>query len=569
MKQFKHGLVFLVLSLSGGVSIAQSIEDGRKFMYYERYKSAKEVFQKLLASNPNNDEAAYWLGQCDLASDDRTAKDVTDTRAFYQSKLMANPNSPLLMAGIGHTELIEGKGQDARNHFEAAISLSQAKSIAVLNAVGFANGNPEAKSGDPAYAVDKLKLATQIKKFNDPDVMVNLGDAYRRLGDGGNAQLSYEAALAIRPDYARAKYRLGRLYQSQGVGQEDIYMRYYNEAIALDPKYAPVYNTLFNYYYSTNVSRSAEYLEKWLANSDDDPKACSYRASMKYAQGLFNEAITKADDCIRSEGANPYPNLYGIKALAYDRMNDSVNAKASYEEYFKRQSEDKIGPGDYAKYAMLLLKFPGNEVKAGEMVEKAVRFDSVESNRVSYLKALAQTYEVQKKFKEAGEWYGKLLDIKKNFGKTDLYNSGYSFFKGGDFSSSINVFNRYIEKFPQDVFGYYMVGKASAALDSTGALGLAIPHYQKVVEIGEQETDKEKVKNQLLGAYKYFIEYQYNVQKDQAAALQFVDKALAIDPNDEQLKSNREFISKNDPKNQPRRPATPAKPAKPAAPSKP
>ena len=84
-----------------------------------------------------------------------------------------------------------------------------------MNAVGFANGNPEAKSGDPAYAVDKLKLATQIKKFNDPDVMVNLGDAYRRLGDGGNAQLSYEAALAIRPDYARAKYRLGRLYQSQ------------------------------------------------------------------------------------------------------------------------------------------------------------------------------------------------------------------------------------------------------------------------------------------------------------------------------------------------------------------
>ena len=56
----------------------------------------------------------------------------------------------------------------------------------------------------------------------------------------------------------------------------------------------------------------------------------------------------------------------------------------------------------------------------------------------------------------------------KNFGKTDLYNSGYSFFKGGDFSSSINVFNRYIEKFPQDRFGYYMVGKAKCSLDSTG-----------------------------------------------------------------------------------------------------
>lgn len=564
MKKFKQGMFFLAVLLSGGVLKAQSIEDGRKFMYYERYKSAKEVFQKLLAANPNNDEAAYWLGQCTLASDDRTAKDVADTRAFYQSKLMANPNSPLLMAGIGHTELIEGKGQDARNHFEAAISLSQGKNISVLNAVGFANGNPEAKTGDPAYAVEKLKLATQVRKFNDPDVLVNLGDAYRRLGDGGNAQLSYDAALAIKPDYARAKYRLGRLYQTQGISQEDLYMKYFNEAIALDPKYAPVYNTLFNYYYNTNVSRSAEYLEKWLANSDDDPRACAYRASMKYAQGLFNEAITKADECIREEGTNPYPNLFGIKALAYDRMNDSANAKASYEEYFKRQSEDKIGPGDYARYAMLLLKFPGNEAKAGEMVDKAVLLDSVENNKVSYLKSMAQAYEVQKKFREAGDWYRKLLEVKKNFGKTDLYNSGYSFFKGGDFTSSINVFNRYVEKFPQDVFGYYMIAKANSVLDSTGAQGLAIPFYQKVVEIGEAEQDKEKVKNQLLGAYKYFIEYQYNIQKDQAAALQFVDKALALDPNDEQLKSNREFISKNDPKNQPRKPSPP-KPPKPGS----
>ena len=45
---------------------------------------------------------------------------------FINPKLIANPNSPLLMAGIGHTRLIEGKGQDYQS-FEAAISLSRAK----------------------------------------------------------------------------------------------------------------------------------------------------------------------------------------------------------------------------------------------------------------------------------------------------------------------------------------------------------------------------------------------------------------------------------------------------------
>ena len=54
---------------------------------------------------------------------------------------MANSNNPLLLAGMGHIELLEGKTQDARNRFETAISLSQGKNVAVLNAVGFANVN--------------------------------------------------------------------------------------------------------------------------------------------------------------------------------------------------------------------------------------------------------------------------------------------------------------------------------------------------------------------------------------------------------------------------------------------
>ncbi|HNP53327.1 MAG TPA: hypothetical protein PKK69_01875 [Ferruginibacter sp.] len=570
MKQIRKGVIFLALSGWAFVAQAQSVEDGRKFMYYERYKSAKDVFQKVLSANPNNEEAAYWLGQSMINDDDRTDQDLAAAKSMYQSKLSANPNSPLLMAGIGHIELIEGKTQDARNHFEAAISLSQGKSIAVLNAVGYANGNPDAKNGDAGYAIGKLKQATEIKKFADPDVLVNLGDAYRRTGDGGQAQLSYDAALALQANYARAKYRLGKMYQSQGIAQEDIYMRYYNEAITLDPKYAPVYFALFNYYYSTNVTRAAEYLDKWLANSDDDPRACAYKSSMKYAQGLFNEAINKADDCIKAE-ANPYPNLYGIKALAYNRLNDSVNARASYEEYFKRQNPDKIGAGDYSSYAMLLLKFPGNEALAGQMVDKAVQLDSIETNKVNYLKAMAQVFESQKKFKEAAEWYNKILAVKKNPGKTDMYYAGYNYFRGSDYPASVGVFTKYTEKFPEDVFGYYMIGKANGAIDSTGEQGLAAPFYQKVIELGEKEADKEKVKNQLIGAYKYFIEYQYNQKKDQAGALQYVDKALALDPSDEQLVANRELISKNDPAKAPPRKPAPPKPAKPsgAAPTPP
>jgi Flp pilus assembly protein TadD len=556
MRKITTGLLFLAaLLFAGTAAMAQSIEEGKKFMYYERFKSAKNVFQKLVAANPNNEEAIYLLGQAEIG-----LENIPAAKTLYQTRLASAPNSPLVLAGMGHVELLEGKKQDARNRFETAISLSQGKSIAVLNAVGFANANPDSKNGDAAYAIDKLKLATTIKKFNDPEVYANLGDAYRKFADGGNAVLSYQAALALNPNYARAIYRTGRVYQTQGATQEPIYMKYYNDAIAKDPAYAPVYTTLFQYFYETNVTKSAEYLDKLLANSDDDPKACSYKASMKYAQGLFMEAVSQANACIAAEGNNPYINLFKIKAFAYNRLKDSANAKSSFEEYFKRQSPDKIDGGDYSAYAALLLKFPGNEERVGELVNKAVAMDSVETNKVGYIKSLAAAYDVQKKYKESGDWYGKVLTIKKNYNNVDLFNAGYAYYQAGLYDSSNRIFTIYNEKYPNDIFGYYMMGNSSSIIDSTQKLGLAAPYYKKVIEIGEADPTKANAKARLMVAYKYFIGYEYNINKNQAAALAILDKAIALDPADAQLISNREFISKNDPKAAVKKPAPAAKP---------
>lgn len=548
MKKIKIGMMFLIAVFSVNIIIAQSIEDGKRFLYYERFKSAKNIFQKMLATNPNNEEAAYWLGQAEIG-----LENVPAAKSLYQSKLASNSNSALLIAGMGHIALLEGNKQDAKSRFETAISLSQGKNIAVLNAVGYANANPDSKNGDAAYAIDQLKKATQIKGFKDPDVYTNLGDAYRKFADGGNAILAYEQALKINPNYARATYRIGKVYQTQGRSQEEIYMRYFNDAIAKDPTYAPAYSNLFDYYYNIDVPKAATYLEKTLANSDDDPKACYYRASVKYAQGLFNEAVTKANECITAGGNSVYPNLYGIKAYAYNKLNDTANAKSSFEEYFKKQTPDKIGSGDYSAYATVLLKFPGNEATAGSLVDKAVQLDSVEANKVSYLKAIALAYENQKKYKEAGDWYSKVLVVKKNASNVDLYNAGYGYFRAGDYNTAVGIFNKYIAKYPEDAFGYYMVGKSYAGIDSTGALGLALPGYQKTLELGEAATDKSKVKNQLIGTYKYFIEYYYNVKKDRTKALEYADKAIALDPADTQLVENKDFISKNDPNAPPKK----------------
>lgn len=563
MNKIKAAVLFFTMVVGANFVKAQTIEDGKKFMYYEKYISAKDVFQKLLAANPNNTDAAYWLGQSMILTHDN--RDIPGAKEIYRKTLEANSNNALLTAGMGHIELLEGKSQDARNRFETAISLSQGKSIPVLNAIGAANASFDNKNGDAAYAIEKLKLATTLKGFKDPETYCLLGDAYRKVTDGGSAQRAYESALTIVSNYARAKYRIGRIYQTQGKEQADIYMQYYNDAIAMDPNYTPVYYNLYELLYKTNIAKSAEYLEKYLTlMGADEPQACYYRATIKFAQGLFAESITQAEGCITSAGAAADPRLHGLIGYTKDKLGDSTGAKAAFEKFFQLEKPENLGPTDYSTYAKILLKFPGNEALAGTYMNKAVDADSTEAGKIELIKSVATGFETQKKFADAAEWYKKILGIKKNVGKSDIFNAAYNYYKGGNYQAAAETWAMYTAKYPEETYGYYMTGMAQNKIDTSFALSLAVPSYQKVIDLGEAQwaTDSVKVKTHLLNAYKFFIQYSWNGKKDAKAAVEYCDKYLLKDPNDTEVQGYRTaFISMmNKPATPPR--TTPAtKPA--------
>jgi Flp pilus assembly protein TadD len=570
MKKIKAVVFLLVTMVMANVVKAQSLEEGRKFFYYTKFLSAKATFEKLVAANPKDADAAYWLATTMITPDE--TKDLPKAREVLTKALEANPNNALLIAGMGHVELHEGKTQEARNRFETAISLSQGKSIAVLNAIGLANGDYDSKNGDANYAIQKLKQATTIKGFKDPETYGLLGDAYRKFTDGGSAQEAYQNALAIDPKYARAKYRIGKIYQTQGTSQEEIYMKYFNEAIALDPNYIPVYFNLYQLFYKTNVPKAAEYLDKYLAlKGTDEPDACYYKSTIKYAQGLFAETITQADACIAQSGTDIDPNLYGLKGYAYDKLNDSVNAKAAFEKFFQFQKPDKIGSGDYETYIRILLKFPGNEVLAGTLTDKAVTMDSTEAGKVSLLRNIAARFEAQKQYLPAGEWYKKILNVKQAPTKTDIYYSAYNLYRGGNYDAALADWANYTTKYPDETFGWYMTALAQAKIDTTMEQGLAAPSYQKVIDIGEAQwaTDSAKVKGHLLSAYKYFIQYAFNVKKDKKLASDYSAKYLVKEPTDAEVQEFKKIFDNPATKVPSARPATPAAPKTPTPPAPP
>ena len=144
---------------------AQTIQEGKNHLYADRYKSATGVFEKLLATNPNNIEATYWLGQTYLEMDEIAGARLAATRQLYEKALQSSANAPLLIVGMGHVELRENKTSEARQRFEIALTMTRTKKgddPAILTAVGRANA--EAKAGDYNYAIEKLLAAVMTAK---------------------------------------------------------------------------------------------------------------------------------------------------------------------------------------------------------------------------------------------------------------------------------------------------------------------------------------------------------------------------------------------------------------------
>ena len=140
------------LLLASGLK-AQTIQEGMNHLYADRFKSAIGVFEKLLATNPNNIEATYWLGQTYFDMDDNAK-----ARQLYDKALATNGSAPLILVGLGHADLHDNKTSDARQKFEAAITAATTRKGAdpiVLTAIGRAN--VDSKAGDFNYAIEKLK----------------------------------------------------------------------------------------------------------------------------------------------------------------------------------------------------------------------------------------------------------------------------------------------------------------------------------------------------------------------------------------------------------------------------
>jgi tetratricopeptide (TPR) repeat protein len=530
-------IFWVVLNLQ---SVAQTLEEGKNFIYYERFASARDVFQKIWTTAPSNTEAAYWLGQAYLG-----LEQVSNAKQVYQTALQANGNAPLLLVGIGEIELHENKQTDAKSRFETAISLTKAKDIEVLHAVGRANVN--VKQGDPSYALAKLQLATTLKGFKDATVYITIGDAYRKQLDGGNAIVSYKTALSMNPKLASAWHKEGQIYETQK--NKEFFLPAFEQAIATDPNYGPVYYSLYVYWYFRDVAKAEDYLHKYISVIDEDPQNDYYSIDLKYASKQYSQAIAESDALITKVGVNVIkPRIYRLKAYSYKALSDYSNALASADEFFKKAGPDEIVPKDYELYADILAGIPGSETKAYSYYERSISLDTLAENRVACLQKAADLAKKLGDKPGIAYWLEKQFLIKKTPSNVDLYNLGVAYFDAGDkqfanYFKADSVFSVYTGRYPEQALGYYWRGRTGWSIDTTMAQGLANPHFEKFIDLATKGKDSLTLRSRVKIAYRYFIGYATIVKKDSKMAIEYCDKILALDPLDKEAAEFKKQLS--------------------------
>ncbi len=548
MKKISLSLVALVVGIS--LSFAQSVEQGRKFFYYERYKSAKETFEKVLASNPNNIDAVYWLGQTLIEQ-----KDSMAAKALYQKALSSNGNAPLLLAGMGHIELIEGKTNDARQRFETAISLTKGKDVGVMNAIGRAISGT--KSGDATYAVEKLTQATQVKGFNDPNTYLLLGDAYRKNIDGGGAVTAYTKAFTLDNKLAAAQYKIGKVYMTQN--NKEYFLPAFEQAIQIDPAYTPALYELFYYWYFRDVNKAEQYLNQYTANADQGPELEYLRTDFRYAKGDFAGAKARAQELINQFGEKVNPRMYRMIAYTSDTLGDAAGAKQAMNTFLAKADSSLVLPADYVELANINAKIPGSEQEAFMNLQTAVRIDTAADKKVEYITKAAALAKKLGDRKQEANWLGIAYRMDKNPTQTDLYNWGMANYQAANYDSAIYIFcDMYQSKYPNEIFGYLWCARAWQGKDTTLATGNGAAAYEKLAQMAIT-IDSVKYKTQAVNALFTLTTYANDAKKDPKAALGYIERILQIDPANAPAQKIRDILQKavNRPAQQPRQETKP------------
>jgi len=191
---------------------------------------------------------------------------------------------------------------------------------------------------------------------------------------------------------------------------------------------------------------------------------------------------------------------------------------------------------DFSSYADLLLKQKKDSL-AAIAFQKSLNLDN---NQPKIHQTLIDYYFKAKRYDACESACRAAIKIRKQPFFNDYFNLGRSLYFEHKYPQADSAFAKTIELQPKITLGYLWAARSKGAQDEELKDGLAKPFYEKVIEIGE--VDKDKNKNDLTAAYQYMGSY-HMINQENKIAKEYWEKVLAFNPEDANAKEAIKIIN--------------------------
>lgn len=540
MNKFKIFSVAFIAATS--LTQAQDVEQAKKAIDAEQYEKAKIALKGILQAKPSNGKAAFLLGNVYLK------QSVEDSaRIYFQKGLAASDNARFNNIGLGQLDLQAGKAAEAKAKFDLVAKDVKKKDVEEYIYIANAYMNSTKPDYKNAIAVlSKAKLANP----ESADVLLALGDAFYGDKNQNEAYTAYRDAFQKDNRLLRAKMQLGVLLKNARNFPEA--KKTYDEVIALNSSYGPVYRELAETYYlwantdgknyASHIKTALDYYEKYLTLTD-----YSLDSRMRHADFLilakdYKALEVEANKMKQLDKVNPRILRY-LGYSAYENGNTDAAITALTD--FTTNPANKVIAKDYYFLGLAKAKKAVNadgtidatkfDLALAE-VKKAVELDPTIADE---LNAVGKVYFGNKQYSESA----KIFEIaitnpkSKNFLEDNIYyglnvyteNRGKTADKLDKVSleKADKALDAVIAASPEYTESYVYKARINNTLEKEDVV---VANYQKFIDLVMAKTPEDQKTNQgkIIEAYNNMAAIFANT--DKAKAKELFNKTLALDP---------------------------------------
>ncbi|OOG78017.1 lipopolysaccharide assembly protein LapB [Flavobacterium sp. A45] len=310
---------------------AQDIKQAKSAIDAEKYEKAKEILEAITASKPTDGYAKFLLGNVSLLKGDYPA-----AKSHFDAGILCSTKGNFNYIGLGYIALDKGDVAEAEKYFALATQNSSKKDLEEMVYIGKAytySENPNYKK-----AVEILSNSRLIDPSNTA-VLLALADAYKFNKKQNESYECYRTAFRLDNTLLRAKMGLGSLIKNAHNFPTALIS--FNEVIALDANYGPVYRELAETQYlwalndarnyNDHIAKGLAYYEKYMSLTD-----YSLESRMRHADFLilakdYKALEAEANEMSKLDKVNPRIYRYlGYSAYHNDNFETAINSLTSY-----------------------------------------------------------------------------------------------------------------------------------------------------------------------------------------------------------------------------------------------